>query len=330
LFVLVDPAEEHDEPRDIGGDLARAWARSEAETMATDELEMQRRIAELADAETREEVGHRHRELTAAIGMGPLSDPVGLEDDARRTLGAAAVTLEEALVQEAVTRERVGTTSGEERRIARAELRDLHRNLRSLEDDAAMAYAASETTDDLLARQEAARNCTGSDLRLVARELEVIDSALATERQRHMDLLCDDPPEHVIGLLGKPPQNARTHLRWRQGLVEIEDYRQLVGLGDSETSPQAPSPQVPSRASPWDQAIGEEPTGFEARRYRRVVANIEAVIRDIGTEEMPLAQAVASSRASPDMVAAVLSRPRGNNQRARRRAPPTRGRGMQR
>jgi len=326
LFVLVDPDEEHDKQVDVGSELAKSWARSEAEEMASDELEAQRRVAELAVGSA-EELSQRRRELTEAIGSGGLADPASMEELARRELGAVAVSFDEARADEEAARERASVDTGEARAAAKAELRELRRDLKALEEDVTLAISRSEGTYEVLRSQERARGRLGSDLRRLGRELELVDSALATRRFRNVDALCADPPDYAVSLLGKAPGDARMRLRWRQGLVEIEDYRGSTAAGTDDEY--APSPAT-AGASPWTQALGEVPEGFEARRYHRVVENIRAVRRDIGIEQVELPQAADGSGPAPDMVAAVLARARRHSDPARRRAPPPRGRGMER
>ena len=334
LFVLVDPTEQGDSPGQICEELGRAWTRSEAEAMATDELETRRHIAQLVEADP-DELGRFHRELTGAIGTGPVADPVALADETHRELGAAAVALDAIHSAEGWARSALEEAGIEDRAAARAELREVHRQHRAIKEEAELIWAASEGTDDLLSRQDAARAKHGTDLRLLAAELEVIDSALATGRRRRLDGLCQAPPGHIVALLGEEPDEPFKALRWRQGLTEIEDWRHAVGLGLMPESPPQSSPRA-SPTSPWVDALGEEPDGFEGRRYRRVKANLEVARRDLRAKDDALAtasamgSAVSPIAADPDFIAAVLQRPGGESHGHSGSAPRGQGRGLER
>jgi conjugative relaxase-like TrwC/TraI family protein len=321
LFVLLDPEEGREEAEDLGVRLARAWVRSEAQALASDELEVRRQIAEAAD-EAPDELARRRRELARALGMGPLADPVALEDRRRHELGAAAVALAE--LEDAVaglSASLAGTGAPDERREATEALRRLLAERRELQAEAELARLAAEGVDEAISAQEAARQTEGSDLRLVGRHLEVVESALATRRQRLLDGLCADPPGYVARLLGSPPEDRARRLRWRQGAAVICDYRRSAGLDEADT------PQ-PGRSA-WCEALGAEPEGLEARRYRRVVEAVSAVRRDIGLEDVPLGAAVSADDALRQGAQAV-SRASAGLDRRRPMAWSARGRGRAR
>jgi len=323
LFVLSDPEDQPEKEMDVGAELAKSWARSEAERLATDELETQRRIAELS-LDSPDELGERRRELSEAMGAGMLADPLDIEERSSRELGAAAVSLDEAQAEEKAALEKVTSASGEDKGEARSELRRVRRELQGIDEDATVALERSQGTDELLRSQHRARERIGSDLRVIGEELEIVDSALATRRRGGLDALCADPPEYVVELLGRPPSDARRRLRWRQGLAEIEEHRRSLRMEAGDET----AVSSRTRASPWVRALGEQPEGFGSRRYIRLVENLRAVRRDVGVEEAPLAQAASEGRYMPDAVGAVLSRARRTSVPSWRRAPPSQGRGM--
>lgn len=323
LFVLADPDEGREEPLDVAAELARGWARSQAQSLATDELEVRRQIAEAAEADPAE-IADRRRALARALGMGPLADPVAVEECRRHDLGAAAVALgetEEHLAEASAIL--AGADAPEERRTAEEATRHLARERKELEAETEAARLALAGVDEMISAQRSARAEEGSDLRLIGSRLDVLESAQATRRQRLLDTLCADPPAHVVHLLGPPPDDERRRLRWRQGASEIEDYRRSVGIDDADgPAGSDPDPSV------WSAALGPEPEGFEARRYRRVVETISAVRRDIGVEHDALEPAASAS--GVEERAPAVSRASSRLDRRRRRAPPRRGRGRSR
>lgn len=318
LFVLLDPDESREEPVDLGARLARSWARSQAQSLASEELETRRQIAEAA-GEDPEELARRHRGLARALGLGPLADPVGLEEQRRHELGAAAVGLGELETEIARLSARLADDGGgEERRETKEALRRLGAERRELRAEAELAQLAATGVDEALSAQHAARGDEGSDLRVVNGRLEVVESALATRRQRFLDGLCADPPSYVVRLLGRPPEDAARRLRWRQGATAVCDYRRSAGLDEPGVT--RPGPSV------WAEALGPEPEGFEARRYRRVVEMVSAVRRDVGIDDVPLAPAVSADDRGRNG-AQPVSRASPGPDRRRRRAPPPRSRG---
>lgn len=322
LFVLVDPEQERDEPLDVSAALAKAWARSQGEALASEELEIRRKIAEAAEADV-DELAERRRVLAQAIGLGPLVDSAALEQSRRRELGGAVVALEDLEEERArASAALVLAETAEERRGAKEVLRRLGPERRELQAEAELALSGLVTVEEAVSAQGAARAAEGGDLRAVGFRLEVLDSALATRRQRWLDGLCADPPAYLVRLLGAPPvDDVRRQLRWRQGVTDVEDYRRSVGLGGTAGAGGPGS-------SLWTEALGPEPEGFEGRRYRRVVEAVAAVRRDIDVEGAKFA--VAAAGGSGGRHAAPATGRVSKFDRRRRRPPPRPDRGMAR
>ena len=279
--------------------LARAWARSEQQRMALDELDLQARIADLAETTPRVGLHARREELAEAVGLGATADPQGIEERARQRLGAAAVNLEEVMSAERNAAAEAREPDAADPDVARRELSAVRSARKHVEAEAADAWAEAEATEAALARQAVARKRTGSDLRGALEELEVVDSALATCRRRGLAALSSAPPAYVVDLLGSPPAEASRALRWQQGLTEIEDWRRWARVCPDPTAPGA-----------WVRALGPPAEGFAARRYRRVVDSLRVVRRDLGLEldSLPAASMTAGSRGDAGRAAPAPSR----------------------
>ncbi len=255
FFVLID--EESQEPE---RQLARAWTRSEAKATATDEAAAYAALARLATASPAE-LTARRRELAEALGAGPTWDPVGDLAAAHRALGLSALEREAALV---------GTTvddgEGEEQREA-------ERTRAGLEARINTELAAAQWVE---ARLVAARRGGPVDLRTAWAEAELVDSALATRRRRHLDAVAEEPPDYVTDLLGRPPVEPGSDARWRQGMTLIEDWRHRRDFAASASPLPLPA------------ALGEIPgDSWEARTYRRVATEVGLVRRDLGLDGPP-------------------------------------------
>lgn len=271
LFVLVDPDEEPETAAAEAEILGHSWARSEHQLLALEQLETAAEIERLA-AGSRDELATEHSTLAVVIGAGPAADLRSREDDARRRLGAALVQRDEAIDAENVLRSGArDEESGDEQRRRREHLRGVLRRRAGLEREVSADAEGSRIADEAVLRQARIRRERGSDVRAALDRLEVIDSALSSMRQEEIDRLVASPPSYVVGLLGPLPHEPARALRWRQGLVEIADWRRSVG-----------TEQPDREADPWSMALGPTTTGWEDRRRKRVVANLRAVCLDLG------------------------------------------------
>jgi conjugative relaxase-like TrwC/TraI family protein len=131
-------------------------------------------------------------------------------------------------------------------------------------DDALVAWADAHRQGVRLGELERLTDAT-------LRAREVVDSALSSMRRDEIERLVESPPPYVTGLLGPEPPDRAKALRWRQGLIEIEDWRRSAITALLVDDP----------TDPWDAALGPPRAGWEGRRRRRVVANLLSVRRDL-------------------------------------------------
>jgi hypothetical protein len=297
LFVLTEP-DETASPGDGDEDLGRAWSRSEQQRLALDELETAAEIARLAGT-PREVLGEERDTLVSLIGAGPAVDLTTRQVDASRELGISLVQRDEAHEEAGVFATMSATSEGIERRNLQGPYTAARHRLGRAERDVTEAAEVSEAADAALFTQQSVRAVLGSDVRSALDRLELVDSALATLRRREIERWSSEPAEYVVALLGPRPSDQGRAQRWRQGTVEIEDWRRSVGVSDGSDSPNA-----------WTRALGPPSEGWEGRRRRRVVANLAAVRRDLGLEETDRARAVNAGPLLDPATAAVLARGR--------------------
>ena len=310
LYVLVDPDDLPTSAAEEAEDLGRAWARSEHQQFALEELEAQQEIGKLARSPLSELSAERD-DLVAMIGPGPAVDLSWQEDDARRRFGVAIVQRDEAIDLVQRREHELAESHGDERRRAKRRLHTARRLRLRTERELRGALAASENVDAAIDHQKDVRALRGSDVRRELDRLEVVDSAVSTARERQIAAWAAIPPPHIGGLLGPQPSDRARALRWRQGLIEIEDWRRSIGVTTDSNEP-----------NPWVRALGPPLEGFDAWRRRRVQRNLRAVRRDLGLETDDL-QAAANSDVDP-ATAAVLRRPLKPG--SKHRAPPPPGR----
>ncbi|HTX01241.1 MAG TPA: AAA family ATPase, partial [Acidimicrobiales bacterium] len=306
LFVLVDPDDEPETPAAEAESLGRAWARSEHELLALEQLETAREIERLAGGSRDELAGERHA-LTAMVGAGPPADLRFREEEARHRLGAALVQREEAIVAEQSLR-RAGREAedGEDRRLTREQLSAVLRRRLAVERDLNASADDSRIADEAVLRQARVRRERGSDVRAALDRLEVVDSALASMRRAEIEGLVASPPSYVTGLLGPEPRDRARALRWRQGLVEIEDWRRSVPLAPPE-----------QHDDPWSAALGPPPIeGWDGRRRLRVAGNLRAVRRDLGMDAGPSIYDTASDKRLYDSATSSVIGRRGPSAQA--------------
>jgi hypothetical protein len=266
LFVLVDPDEPPESPIAEAESLGRSWARSEHELLALDQLETACEIERLAGG-SRDELAGERRALSAVVGAGPAADLCFREEDARRRLGAALVQRDEVMAAEQALR---GQTSDgkddHEPQPTREELRAVLRRRLAIERDVSASAEDSRIADEAVLRQARLRRERGSNVRSALDRLEVVDSALASMRRAEIEELVASPPPYVTGLLGSEPVDRAKALRWRQGLVEIGDWRRSTRI----------APSV-DRADLSTAALGNPCNGWEGRRRRHVIAHSQQV-----------------------------------------------------
>jgi hypothetical protein len=297
LFVLTEP-DETGSAGDGDEELGRAWSRSEQQRLALDELETGAEIARLAGT-SREALGHERDTLVSLIGVGPAVDLTTRQADATRELGISLVQRDEAHLEAGAFASMSATSEGIERRNLQGPYTAARRRLGRAERDVTEAADLSEAADAALSTQQSVRAVLGTDVCSALDRLEIVDSALATLRRREIARWSSQPPEYVVALLGPRPADQGRAQRWRQGTVEIEDWRRSLGVTDGSDSPNA-----------WTRALGPPSEGWEGRRRRRVVANLVVVRRDLGLEETERARAVNGGPLLDPATTAVLARGR--------------------
>ncbi|HEY5273135.1 MAG TPA: hypothetical protein VIJ34_07875, partial [Acidimicrobiales bacterium] len=273
-------------------------------------------IARLA-VRPRPELVVERESLVALIGPGPAADLQWREDDARRQLGAALVSRDEAIDAEQFWRREAADRETFDQSDAREQLRSARRVRSETEREARNADVDASAVEQAILEQVRIRRQQGSDVRSALDRLELVDSALSTKRQSEIDQTSQSPPAYVVGLLGKQPHDRSRALRWRQGVVEIEDWRRSIV-----------SPPTSESENPWQFALGPRLEGWEGRRRRRVIANLRAVRRDLGLElpDTPADEARPSSPTS-EVARRIVARANRNPHRpgqAGRANPPLR------
>jgi conjugative relaxase-like TrwC/TraI family protein len=296
LFVLVDPDEVPESPAAEAEVLGRAWARSEHQHLAREELDAASEVARLS-VRPRHELVDEREALVALIGPGPATDLQWREDDARRRLGAALVSRDEAIDAEHHWRREAADPESLDQLGAREFLRGARRARAGIEREVRKAGDEASSVEKAIVEQLRIRHRQGSDVRTALDRLELVDSALSTKRQSGLDQRSQKPPSYVIGLLGRQPSERSRALRWRQGVVEIEDWRRSATM---------PTPFASQ--NPWIAALGPPLEGWDGRRQRRVVANLRAVRRDLGLEDREMRATRDSVRRHGLATAAVLNR----------------------
>jgi len=289
LFVLVDPDELPETPAALAESLGRSWARSEHQVLANEELDAASEITRLAKTERRDLADERDA-LVALIGPGPAADLRWREDDARRRLGAAVVHRDEVIEEERSRERDVADPDTFDTESARSQLRATRKARAVTERETRAAHEDTLGVEQAIVSQAHIRKLRGSDVRSALDRLEIVDSALSTKRQRELDALAATPPDYIVALIGMPPIERGHSLRWRQGLVEIEDWRRSVVFPLENTA-----------TSPWVRALGPDLEGWDGRRRRKTVASLRAVRRDLGIEK-------AEARADAQRVQHVTSR----------------------
>jgi len=309
LFVLVDPDEVPESPAAEAEGLGRSWARSEHQRLAREELETAAEIARLART-PRSDLAAERDALVALIGPGPAADLRWREDDALRRLGAALVHRDEATDTENALQRAASDVAESEHSAAQEQLRSARRVRASTERETRDASEDTSAIELAITEQARVRRSNGSDVRTALERLEVVDSALSSKRQDGIASFADSPPAYVTALLGPQPHEPGRALRWRQGLVEVEDWRRSVGVL-SQTN----------ETNPWRAALGPPLEGWDERRRRRLVSGLRLVRRDLGIETEDIGAVIGG--ASPDRAsAAVLARNREPS-RSRAAASPT-------
>jgi hypothetical protein len=180
---------------------------------------------------------------------------------------------------------------------AREHLQEARRVRANTEREARNAEDDANSVEQAIVEQVRIWRRQGSDVRTALDRLELVDSALSTKRQSEIDQNSQNPPGYVIGLLGKQPSEQSRALRWRQGVVEIEDWRRSATM---------PTPSA--KQDRWIAALGPPLDGWDGRRQRRVFANLRAVRRDLGLEDQELRATGESVRRHGLATAAVLNR----------------------
>ena len=295
LFVLVDPDEGAETPTGLPEALGRSWSRSEHQRLATEELDMAAEIARLS-LKNRRELADERDELLALIGPGPSADLCSRANDAQHRLGTALVQRGEIIDQERELNRQVSDPETSDRRSAHERLGATRRIRLAVERESLQAHEVARAVERAIVERAGVRARFGSDVRSALDRLEVVDSAFSTKRRREIDELAADPPAYVVGLIGRQPSDqARLH-RWRQGLVEIEDWRRAVGLTRTNHEDD----------DPWQEALGPELEGWEGRRQRKTAGHLRQVRRDLGIKISSEARAQADAA-----TAAVVGRVRG-------------------
>lgn len=225
----------HTDPVDPAAALAKAWGRSGAEVMGLDELERQRAVRRLAAGCSRDELATRRQELHS-VGRGD-EDPAIAAHAARQEIEAASIQVENARraladaileVDDAHEKAAGAATVGEANKApSPAPLAVL---LIEAEARAEAALMRSRVADRRLAqiRADHLRSSSDqpSDRWSLAKELTIVDDALATQRRWSIDALVADPPTWATAVLGPRPEQAPRSLRWRQGLALLSDARE--------------------------------------------------------------------------------------------------------
>ena len=276
LFVLVDPDEVPQTPAAEAERLGRAWARGEHRHLALEEIEATRKIARLAK-EPRNNLAAERGTLVALIGAGPAADVRWREEDARRWLGAALVQRDEAIEAEMSLGRLAAETVETERVDALQTFRDARRIRAATERETREASIAMTAAESAIVERARVRRECGSDVRRALDRLELVDSALSSARQRAIAKTSSSPPEYLTALLGELPSDRARALRWRQGLIEIEDWRRSVGVA-----------RVEGDENPWVRALGPSLEGWDERRRRRLTASLTTIRRDLGLEQSDL------------------------------------------
>jgi len=233
LFVLTEP-DETASTGDGDEELGRAWSRSEQQRLALDELETGAEIARLAGT-PREVLGEERDTLVSLIGAGPAVDLTTRQVDASRELGISLVQRDEAHEEAGVFATMSATSEGIERRNLQGPYTAARHRLGRAERDVTEAAELSEAADAALSAQQSVRAVLGTDVRSALDRLELVDSALATLRRREIERWSSEPAEYVVALLGPRPSDQGRAQRWRQGTVEIEDWRRSVGVTMAQT-----------------------------------------------------------------------------------------------
>lgn len=296
LFVLIDPDEHPETPTAVAESLGRSWARSEHQHLASEELDAASEIARLARV-PRVDLGEERDALVALIGPGPAADLRWREDDSLNRLGAALVHRDEVIEEERGHEREVADPETFDAASAREQLRATRRARAVTEHEAQDAHADAVAVEHAIVAQARIRRERGSDVRTALDRLEIVDSALSTRRQQELAALAPSPPRYAVGLLGPEPADRGRALRWRQGLIEIEDWRRSVDL-----------PPNSDGASPWESALGPAPDGWDGRRRRKTVASLRAVRRDLGLEQPVAAAGSGSPDPQRDVAAKILAR----------------------
>jgi hypothetical protein len=299
LFVLIDPDELPETPTAVAESLGRSWARSEHQHLASEELDAASEIARLARV-PRVDLGVERDALVALIGPGPAADLQWREDDARHRLGAAVVHRDEVIEEERAHEREAADPDTFDTTSAREQLRATRRARAVTEHEARDAHEDAVAVEQAIVAQARIRRHRGSDVRAALDRLEIVDSALSTKRQQELDALAVSPPLYVVRLLGPQPTDRGRALRWRQGLVEIEDWRRSTDI-----------PGAVDGLNPWEQALGPTLDGWDGRRRKKMVASIRAVRRDIGLEVT--ADTASPAGASTAAVIARVRHTRGND-----------------
>jgi len=280
------------EPIDAAASLARAWGRSDAMGMASDELERQQAIKRLAAGTSGEDLAAR-RQFLAELGRGDQDPAVALElartqrrsavaevAAARRVLAEAILDVEDAREispanQAGETQPTPGRPAAEVavNQVLEAEARAEAALLttRAAEGALCLLEAAQERRAAGLAEAEQA---TGGDRRKAAAELGILDEALATQRRWSGQALAAQPPAWATDVLGPHPLERAKALRWRQGLTLLADART------------APSFQSGAQDDdPMLRALGQAPSDpFAKIAWLRQRASVDRVRLHLGLE----------------------------------------------
>jgi conjugative relaxase-like TrwC/TraI family protein len=296
LFVLVDPDEAPESPAAEAEVLGRAWARSEHQHLAQEEIDAAAEIAYLATA-PRVELAKERDAVVALIGPGPATDLRWREDDARRLLGAAIVHLDEVIEKERANEREVADPDTFDHVNARADLRAARSRRATAERETREAHDDALAVDEAIVQQAHTRRRQGSDVRTALDRLELLDSALSTKRARDIDELATNPPAYVVDLIGIQPSEYGRAQRWRQGLVEIEDWRRSIPTaisGDGD--------------DPWLRALGPSLDGWHNKRRLRVAVHIHAIRRELGVSNETSGSGSMSARNRESATNAILKR----------------------
>ncbi len=281
------------EPIDAAMSLARAWGRSDAMGMASDELERQQAIKRLAAGTSSKDLAAR-RQFLAELGRGDQDPAVALKlaraqrrsavaevTDARRVLAEAILDVEDAREitspanQAGEDQPAPGRPSAEvaANQVLEAEARAETALLTTRAAEGALRLLEAGR-DRRAAAVTEAEQATGGDRRKAAAELEILDEALATQRRWSGQALAAQPPAWATDVLGPHPLERAQALRWRQGLTLLADARTAPSF---QSSAQDDDPML--------RALGQAPSDpFAKIAWLRQRASVDRVRLHLGLE----------------------------------------------